>query len=143
MKTILLIIAIKIILFASTENNNLKWVDTQIEAIKPERKGLLDKDIKNVSNPFAAALPSKKVVTKEGKVVVVKPITKIAPLKLQSIINNHVMINGKWYTVDDMVRDYRIAKVRKNSILLENKKHELKLFIIQSSADSKIKITKE
>ncbi len=53
------------------------------------------------------------------------------------------MINGKWYTVDDMVRDYRIAKVRKNSILLENKKHELKLFIIQSSADSKIKITKE
>ena len=77
--------------------------------------------------------------TKKGKRVVytAKKRVKLAPLKLESVINKNVKINGKWYKEGDRVRQYQITKVASNYILLKSKKKELKLF--QNKTNEKIR----
>ena len=77
--------------------------------------------------------------TKKGKRVVytAKKRVKLAPLKLESVINKNIKINGKWYKEGDRVRQYVILKVSSDYILLKSKKKQLKLF--QNSKNDKIR----
>ena len=109
-------------------------INKQIEEIKPPRIGVRTVDVQRTKSPFLLFQ-----TTKKGKRVVytAKKRVKLAPLKLESVINKNIKINGKWYKEGDRIRQYTITKVASNYILLKSKKKELKLF--QNRTNDKIR----
>jgi hypothetical protein len=138
MKTLLLLIFISSSLLADA---NTDWVDGQVAAIKPPRKGVSSNTISRVKNPFiitysASTTGEKSSTPSAGKSTVKQ--TGIQPLKVHAIMNDSALINGKWYKADEKVQGYRVAKIDRESVLLTSGKKEKKLFL--SSANSKIQI---
>ncbi len=163
MKRLLILAVFSAIMYANTPGQNLKlkWVDEQVEAIKPNRVGLSAHATSMLKNPFltqlrinrmkdkkpedekqkSSAEPSKVVTYAEAS----EPMDTVdepegrKPLHLQTVINKtRVLIDGKWYAVNDKVYGYQIKKIDAASVLLKSKKKELKLFI--ATNNSKIKI---
>lgn len=112
----------------------LSWVDEQIEAIKPPRKGA---NINSIANPFIFLEKNgyiKKVPKKDtSKSATVKSSTnaskisldeveqkkKYTKLTLELIINSSAMINGVWYKKNSKVNDYTLVDINKDSITLK------------------------
>ena len=131
------------ILFIATQlfSNQLAWVDEQIEAIKPARVGISDKEISKIKDPFIFLhkKDSKKIkktlsATRYKKVLRHRHIY----LKLDAILNKSAMINGKWYKEGSYVHGYKLVKVNRKSILLIRKNKKLLLSTVSRS--NKIKI---
>ncbi len=135
-------IVIFLALLAPLSSNELEWVDIQIDAIKPPRKGMNNKSIIEIKNPFiflkkTPLKPSKKTNKKyiKSKKVSSKILTKtsIKPkgsskkLIIGAIINNSVLINKRWYKTNDKIYDYTILKIGRTSVVLsrDNKKFVL------------------
>lgn len=139
MKTLLLLIFISISLSADA---NTDWVDGQVAAIKPPRKGVSPKDIDRVKNPFLITYKSSagKKSPAAGKKKSTRSTAKRSKrsLRLQAIMNGSALIDGKWYKADEKVRGYQIDKVSDVSVLLKRGKERKELLI--SSSDPKIKI---
>ena len=136
MKTLLLLTFILLVpncLFAEDASESHKLINQQIEEIKPSRQGVRSIDVQRTKSPFLMFK-----VTKKGKKVVytAKKRVKLAPLKLESVINKNVKINAKWYKEGDRVRQYTIIKVTSTYALLKSKKKEIKLF--QNTQNEKI-----
>ena len=137
MKKLLLIAAFFVLpmtLVANDAPESHAKINKQIEEIKPSRIGVRTVDVQRTKSPFLMFK-----TTKKGKRVVytAKKRVKLAPLKLESVINKNVKINGKWYKEGDRVRQYQISKVSSDYILLKSKKKELKLF--QNKTNDKIR----
>jgi len=137
MKKLLLIAAFFILpmtLVANDTPESHAKINKQIEEIKPSRTGVRTVDVQRTKSPFLMFK-----TTKKGKRVVytAKKRVKLAPLKLESVINKNIKINGKWYKEGDRVRQYVILKVSSDYILLKSKKKQLKLF--QNSKNDKIR----
>jgi len=137
MKKLLLIAAFFVLpmtLVATDAPESHAKINQQIEEIKPSRIGVRTSDVQRTKSPFLMFK-----TTKKGKRVVytAKKRVKLAPLKLESVINKNVKINGKWYKEGDRVRQYQISKVSSDYILLKSKKKELKLF--QNKTNDKIR----
>ena len=47
--------------------------------------------------------------------------------KLKAIVANHVLINSKWYMIDDKIGKYKITKISENDVLLKYEKKDLNL----------------
>ena len=120
--------------------NELNWVDEQIEAIKPPRKGVDNKTIKNLKDPFVFL--KEKITTKKNttkKTITTRYITKSYAKRiftkqkikkrdvtfvLEAIINNNALINKKWYKMGQKVDNYTIKEVNPTQvILLKGSKH--------------------
>ncbi|QOP43927.1 hypothetical protein FJR45_08185 [Sulfurimonas sediminis] len=128
-------------------SNNLAWVDEQIEAIKPPRIGVSEKEISRIKDPFIflhKKNDSKK--HKTGKKTVFgahanyKKVTRHSTVhfRLDAILNKSAMINGKWYKQGKYIYGYKLAKVGRNSVLLVRKNK--KLLLSTKSKSKKIKI---
>ncbi|UCM99524.1 hypothetical protein LCX93_08255 [Sulfurimonas sp. SWIR-19] len=128
-------------------SNNLAWVDEQIEAIKPPRIGVSEKEISRIKDPFIflhKKNDSKK--NKTGKKTVFgahanyKKVMQHSTLhfRLDAILNKSAMINGKWYKQGKYIYGYKLAKVGRNSVLLVRKNK--KLLLSTKSKSKKIKI---
>jgi hypothetical protein len=128
-------------------SNDLSWVDEQIEAIKPARVGISEKEISKIKDPFIFLHKnndSKKVQGTKGispasysgykKVVKRRTIH----FRLNAILNKSAMINGKWYKQGNYVYGYKLAKVNRNTVLLTRKNK--KLLLSTKSRSKKIKI---
>ena len=142
-------------LFAEKTNNELEWVDAQIEAIKPPRSGASLRSIAILKNPFVF-LKKKKSKAKEStrssspippavvghtsvsgtntKGVVPVLHTTHTPknykrhgLQLRAIINNAALINNKWYKLGQYVRGYKITKISLHDVVLQNSSGSFKL----------------
>jgi len=114
MKICKIIIASLLFLQTTYSANELSWVDTQIDAIKPERVGIDDSKIIKVEDPFiffkkdSKKDKSIKISTSVKHKNIVKQIpstnndVKQTPpdMKLSAIINNSALINGEWYRVN-------------------------------------------
>jgi len=136
MKTILITI-VAIFLSNNVYATELSWVDEQIEAIKPPRKGVNIRG--SISNPFifleknktkketkkvSSITRSKKAPSKPSSInAVVCDTTRdkksSGSLLLSTIINSSAMINGSWYKKSDKVRNYSIVEVTKTSVTLK------------------------
>lgn len=143
MKTTLIIL-ITAILSSSLYANELQWVDEQIEAIKPPRKGI---DIFKVDSPFVFLEKNRPEVKKDAKaqqtnieISQPKPSTVIEQniksdnddikkdnFNLDAIINQSVMINGNWYKKNDIIDGYIIFNIDKTSVTLKKDTKELVL----------------
>lgn len=108
-----------------SETLNHKLIRTQIQEIKPPRTGVRAVDVMRTKSPFILLKTGK-----DGKktTYAVKKRVKLPPLKLESVINKNVKINGKWYKEGDRVRQYTVTKVSSGKVLLKSKTKELQLF---------------
>lgn len=122
-----------VILSATLCATELEWVDEQIEAIKPPRKGYA---ISGVNDPFVF-LEKNKPKSKEKGASSSAPRAKVAVAKLASgekkdegvkksgsfelgmIINSSALINGNWYKKSDVINSYTISDICKDSVTLK------------------------
>lgn len=124
-------IAVMAILFTGTiYASELTWVDEQIEAIKPQRKGVEFADIKNpfiflkhkdeIRGTKATSRGSKKSSLKRSSSVVydARPQMSASGFNLSTIINSSALINGVWYKKNDRISGYKVVEVTKTSVTL-------------------------
>lgn len=130
MKT-LIIASASILLTTVIGATELSWVDEQIQAIKPPRKGA---KISNIAGPFVF-LEKNKTIKSSGTATTRKSVRKssgvtktvcdttdkvsIKGLTLSTVINSSAMINGAWYKKNDKVKSYTIINVSKTSVTLK------------------------
>jgi len=145
MKKYLILISI-LFLTVTLSSDELSWVDTQIEAIKPSRKGMNKSEIININNPFIYLKSKDKQAKINGKRSTrnAKGInnisSKVAPkrLMLSAIVNDSALINEKWYNLNDKVRGYKLSSINSASIILSKGKKKLVL-TTNNSASRNIK----
>jgi hypothetical protein len=139
MKTTLMLL-VAIFLSNSLYADELEWVDEQIQAIKPPRKGV---NISIVGDPFIFLEKNKPEVkdTKKSTKSVdtsakktassaeagekVVETSKKSGFILSTIINSSAMIDGNWYKVSDKISSYTITDITKTSVTLKSTDKEL------------------
>ncbi|WP_345970866.1 MULTISPECIES: hypothetical protein [Sulfurimonas] len=127
MKTKLLLLTLPLIVLAEGMQPDMKWVDDEIAAIKPPRKGVHASALYGLQDPFRAQLilnqPHK---AKATGTYVKRP--KQRYMTLESVINSRTaLIDGKWYKEKDTIYGYVITKIERDSVLLQKKKKEVTL----------------
>jgi hypothetical protein len=139
MKAMLILITLS--LFIHSSANELAWVDEQIEAIKPPREGLDEKQFSFLKDPFIflkknqtpkeekkitnrapQAIPGGSLVS---KTTVKKPLYK--ELTLIAVINNSALINSKWYKLGEKVGKYKLEQINRTNVILTKGKKMLML----------------
>ena len=136
---------ILIIIFAISSifcADELQWVDQQINAIKPPRKGVDSAIISKIKNPFIKLnnqqIKKKTKTTKTIKIYKPPPkkIYKIKTktkktnrynLNLAAILNNTALINGKWYKIGTKVSGFTLKEINQNYVILVDGKRVLVL----------------
>jgi len=129
MKTIFIIPIFLTTLLLATE---LEWVDEQIEAIKPPRKGM---EISNVMDPFIFLEKNRPEVKKDTAAAsILQPLVESSAdnikidnngtgkidFNLTAIINTSAMINGNWYRINDKLEgSYTVVEISKNTVTLK------------------------
>lgn len=134
MKKLLILPIIPLVLMGSP-NEGLEWVDKQIASIKPARTGVNMGTVNRTKSPFYLPSPGY-IVTKKGKRIAKG---KWRPLKLQVVLNKSAQINGRWYKEGERVRQYKIAGITTDSVLLQSKQKQLKLHIKAENPKIKLK----
>ncbi len=112
-------------------SNELAWVDKQIDAIKPPRKGLSNSAVSNLRSPFiflkksdkgvkkASTRPRSSRVAKSSRTTVKsKPKAAKKGLYVDAIMNNSAFIGGTWYKIKDKVQGYTISNITQTSVVL-------------------------
>lgn len=139
MKTLLLMIWISTALLADA---NTDWVDGQVAAIKPPRKGVSSEKIDHIKDPFIITYKKsvgKKKSIRNKKSGTSKQKRSLRGLRLQAIMNGTALINGKWFKSKEMVRGYKIEKISSDSVLLRRGKEKTTRLSLATN-DPKIKI---
>ena len=130
MKTIF--ISLLLLIVVNLSANELKWVDEQIEAIKPPRSGMKVKELAKVKDPFIYLSKSGKI----KKTYTKRKYKKSSKKRRQIVLNNKfhlsmtmnktARINDKWYKLGEKISGYKIAKIDSSFVLLtKNKKNFL------------------
>jgi hypothetical protein len=133
-----------LLLLQLNAGSDLQWVDDQVKAIKPARSGINSSYIDQLKNPIKL-IEAKEIVNKDGTISLSNGMPKaihqvrLQPLRLETIINNNVYINGRWYTLNDKIRGKKITLINRNYIVLKDKKKKIRLFV--NNKNDKIKIT--
>lgn len=130
--------SILLLLSLQLNSNELKWVDEQVEAIKPPREGISESEVLSLKDPFiflkktdvknnATPSPTSAVALKEVAKVATEQVAPIKKkLKIDAIINKSVLIDGKWYKVSDKMGVYTIITINASSVTLsKNGKKEI------------------
>lgn len=132
-------------------DKELAWVDEQVLAILPARIGIPEGFINSLRDPMkmkkaAPSLSGSKLLAppKLGSTmgILAQPKVIEEPLRLLAIMNKSVLISGKWYHVGESVRNFTLAEIKSNSVLLAGKKDQkLILFLTKQNNNMQI-ITK-
>ncbi len=142
-------------------SNELSWVDEQVNAIKPSREGVSNYNIAILTDPFIFLEKNrpKKEDELDGKNVVQQ---KRAPVRVSSsstrhkvyrkkasrskkgftldaIMNSSALINGKWYKLNDKVKNYKLLSITKTSIVLARKSKKIVLSTHTKNTNLKFK----
>jgi len=123
--------------------NELAWVDEQVEAIKPPRKGIATREISKIKDPFIYLHKKAKKRTRSSyrrysKSASKKQIQRYSSkLSLEAILNKSALINGKWYKEGEKVYGYKLEKVNLQSVLLTRGKKQILLSTMSKSKNLK------
>jgi hypothetical protein len=129
-------------------DKELAWVDEQIFAILPARVGVPDGYINSLRDPMkmkqVAPIPKPINLLAPPKLgnsigILAQPTVIEEPLRLLAIMNNSVLISGKWYKVGQSVRNFTLTEIKSNSVLLTGKKDQ-KLILFLNKQNNNIKI---
>jgi hypothetical protein len=144
MKKLFLPLLLATVSYASSE---LKWVDEQIEAIKPARVGLNKQDIAPLKDPFILLVKKEeKKEVKKAKKVTSKYLykkrvhKKSYSFKLEAIMNKSALINGKWYKEGSpLYGGYSLLKVGTKSVVLKKGSKRRTLSTVTKNQNLKFK----
>jgi hypothetical protein len=137
-------------------SNELSWVNTQVEAIKPARKGMSDSELNKIKDPFIFYKNrSKKTYVKRRKksvkystvkksstssratsVILQQPSNRLI---LSAIINNSALINGEWYKLNESVSNFKISSINRTSVVLRKGNGKLVLTTSDTKRNLKFK----
>ena len=127
--------------------DELAWVNEQIEAIKPPRKGISLKEISKLKDPFIFLNAKKRKRKRKihssykryySKTISHKQVQRYSSkLSLEAILNKSALINGKWYKEGEDVHGYKLERVNLQSILLTRGKKQLLLSTVSKSNNLK------
>jgi hypothetical protein len=137
-------------------SNELSWVNTQVEAIKPARKGMSDPELNKIKDPFIFYKNrSKKTYVKRRKksvkystvkksstssratsVILQQPSNRLI---LSAIINNSALINGEWYKLNESVSNFKISSINRTSVVLRKGNGKLVLTTSDTKRNLKFK----
>jgi len=117
-------------------NIDVQKISKQMDRLKDHRKVVLTLDY-NVYDPFATAKP----ILKQKKYNKAKKHYKKS-IKLQTILNNRVLIKNRWYGVGDSISGYKIVKIEQKKGILLYKDGKSKQVFFKKKKDF-IHITKE
>ena len=157
MKTLIL----SFVLISTTliSNDDLSWVDKQVEAIKPPRDGESNDNISNIKDPFIflkknflgkngkKALDKQKAIYKKSRIRRTSSNSRSSTssrfpkynFKLSAIINKSALINGKWYKLGDKIKGCKIIDVNKNTVTLKYKSSKK---VLTTASKTKLKFKK-
>ena len=135
---LLILILLPLSAFAQTAQSDMMWVDQEIAAIKPPRKGVSPGALLGLQDPFREQLilnqPAGSV-----KSTVVRRQKSERPFTLEAVINSRiVLIDGNWYKQDQKVHGYTVQSIGKDSVMLQNKKKQIKLTLVKQNKNIKI-----
>jgi len=135
LKKITLTLFLSSLLFASTENIDLLWIDQQIEAIQKPRTGVSYREISLLKDPFIFLRPKEKKnenksqtppaivpksVTNEAAQVITPRVKHNSTFELKAIVNDRALINEKWYRIGDTIGSYKVIKIDFTTVILKN-----------------------
>jgi hypothetical protein len=121
-------------------NEELSWVDQQVEAILPDREGVQESAINTIKRTFIFQEIKK---DKDGKIIAKKVLRSqkrhYVSLRLKLIINSRALIGTRWYRLNDKIAGYRVAAIDKESVKLvkngrvkilsiKTNKHRIKIY---------------
>lgn len=153
MKTTLITLLAVFICSTTLYASELEWVDEQVEAIKPPRKGV---NIMPLKDPFVfleknkpkdakgnkMPSPARTVVASFKSSLTCKPKEddkKSSDFVLSTIINSSAMIDGNWRKKGDQISSYTITDISKNSVTLKKGDKELILSTASKKPNLKFK----
>jgi hypothetical protein len=135
----------------SDNDKELQWVDEQIKAILPARVGISDGFINSLLDPIKYKSPEHKTGIGIGSTLLAPPrlgstlqmplVVKAVeePLRLEALMNQAALINGKWYRLNGSVRNYSLSEIRSSSVMLRGNKGEpLILFLTKNNNNIKL-----
>ena len=120
MNVYILFFLLPVLLFGHSVD--IQQISKQLDRLKNHKKSIsvIDYDI---YDPFATAKPLLKQIKYKRKK------RKKTTIKLQTILNDKVLIKNRWYKVGDKVYGYKITQVGKNSIVVfKNRKRKIIFF---------------
>lgn len=131
-------------------SNELAWVDEQIDAIKPPRKGLSNSAVSNLKSPFiflnkqSAKTVSNKPASSNLSVAsstakTSEPAASNKGLYLDAIMNKSALISGIWYKTNDNVQGYTILDITRTSVVLTKNSKRLVLSTNSTNRNLKFK----
>jgi len=135
MKKIFLMITVALSLYATVDDKErlIKEYQEMFQKISQKRVGLSDDQIVKVTPPFV------KVLKKTGTKSAVQNKQKAAPLVLEAILGNRVLINGKWYKLYQKVGSLQIVSISGDNVYLKGQGTKQKLTIRKKNANITIK----
>ncbi len=142
-KILMKVLITLLFLLSLVQGNEMAWVDQQIEAIKPLRKGLQPQQVDKLQDPFIYLLgANKQQKTTQKQIEPKQPIAKkethsYKAFHLQAIMNSAALIDGKWYKNGSYVYGYKLLIQNRTEVILKNKTQRLVL-----STKKKIKTLK-
>ncbi len=119
-KIFLFILSLMTFLFAYSENL-IKEYKEMFEKISQKRVGLDEKEIEKVKSPFV-------ITTLKGQKNKLKIIQKVN-YTLEAIVNDKVLINGKWYQLYSKIGDGRIISINNGIVLIKGNNYLKRLTI--------------
>ena len=126
-------------------SNELTWVDEQVEAIKPPRIGISEKEIDKIKDPFIFLVKEEDKVEKSTKKSLKKAHKRVhfvkkhysKKLHLEAILNKSALINQRWYKEGQWVYGYKLVKVNRTSVVLQKQNKKLLLSTVSRSKNLK------
>ncbi len=130
-----LIVCLSSFSFAAN-NAKYKKYDDLFSAINKKRYGLTAQDIEKTANPFIVVSRTKKTSEKDGNVT---EGSNEPVYKLKGIMNNSANINGTWYKLNDKIDEFKLKKIKNNSVVIGSAGSSLELKLYEGKENVIIK----
>ena len=123
------------IVFANQLQEEMDSYDKIFEKIKEKRSGLNAIELASVKDPFKQESLKPKVDQNRSN-----EYQSSRGLSLKAILLNKANINSKWYSVGDIVDEYKLTAVTRNSVVLIKGDEKQELTLKNGSKNVGIKI---
>lgn len=123
----------------NSQNSIYQKLDKLFNSINQKRYGLTKEQIDNTRSPFINYKEKKEEEEKkdkeqnEGKNKQTEEIAVVPIYTLQAILNNRANINGGWYGIGNAINDYKLIKINRDNVILDNVNNKLKLTLEKGS----------
>lgn len=145
MKTFFILI-FSLLLTLNLSSDEVKWIDEQIEAIKPPREGISEVQISSLIDPFIFLKEKKTDVDKvlNPAAEAIYQSMEIAPKVVKvyvvdAIINKSALIDGKWYNIGDEIDEYTVINITATSATLHKKGKDIVISTSNKNPNLKFK----